>query len=131
MSILSINVLSLFIFVPFPALTLLVLVAIISTMEARSPLTKMAKMNKVAKMRHQATLVQKVMDDCDFAHWCPNGCCDQETDMGNVGSFKNLKLVMGDPKFINNVAIFYQDGDWTCCANPAYICAVDQDTCNS
>ena len=80
-------------FVPFPALTLLVLVAIISTMEARSPLTKMAKMtkmNKVAMMGHQATLVQKVMDDCDFAHWCPNGCCDEETDMGNVGSFKTI-----------------------------------------
>ena len=58
-------------FVPFPALTLLVLVAIISTMEARSPLTKMAKMNKVAKMEHQATLVQKVMDDCDFVQYCP------------------------------------------------------------
>merc|ERR1711909_207015 len=88
------------------ALTLLVLFAIISTMESRTPLTKMAKMNKVAKMGHQATLVQKVMDDCDFAHWCPNGCCDEETDMGN-------------------------DGDWTCCANPAYICAVDADTCDS
>merc|ERR1712179_516775 len=88
------------------ALTLLVLFAIISTMESRAPLTKMAKMNKVAKMGHQATLVQKVMDDCDFAHWCPNGCCDEETDMGN-------------------------DGDWTCCANPAYICAVDADTCDS
>ena len=93
-------------FVPFPALTLLVLVAIISTMEARSPLTKMAKMNKVAKMEHQATLVQKVMDDCDFAHWCPNGCCDQETDMGNVRLFKNnfswvtLNLLIMLPYFI-------------------------------
>merc|ERR1712179_248307 len=82
------------------ALTLLVLFAIISTMESRTPLIK------VAKMGHQATLVQKVMDDCDFAHLCPNGCCDEETDMGN-------------------------DGDWTCCANPAYICAVDADTCDS
>ena len=71
------------------ALTLLVLVAIISTIEARSPLTKLAKMNKMAKMGHQVTLVQKVMDDCDFAHRCPNGCCNQEADMGNVGSFKN------------------------------------------
>merc|ERR1711936_1168828 len=91
-----------------PALTLLVLFAIIITMEARTPLTKMAKMtkmNKVAKMGHQATLVQKVMDDCDIAHLCPNGCCDQETDMGN-------------------------DGDWTCCVNPAYVCAVDADTCD-
>merc|ERR1711909_268477 len=56
------------------ALTLLVLFAIIITMESRTPLTKMAKMtkmNKVAKMGHQATLVQKVMDDCDFRTCVP------------------------------------------------------------
>ena len=79
-------------FVPFPALTLLVLLAIISTMETRTTLTKMAKMTKMntygmAKMRHQAKLVQKVMDDCDHAHWCPDGCCDHETDFGGVGIF--------------------------------------------
>merc|ERR1712179_183082 len=84
------------------ALTLLVIFAIISSMEARSPLTKMAKMTK---MQNQAALVQKVMD-CDYEHWCPNGCCDHETDMGNAG-------------------------DWTCCANPTYICAVDVDTCDN
>ena len=84
-------------FVPFPALTLLVLVAIISTMEARSPLTKLAKMNKVNKMvkmnkmvqvKNRETLVQKVMDDdCDVPHLCPNGCCDHEASMGNVRLF--------------------------------------------
>merc|ERR1711894_869681 len=89
------------------ALTLLVLFAIIITMEARSPLTKMAKitkMNKVAKMRHQATLVQKVMDDCGHAHWCPDGCCDHETDFGG-------------------------DGDWHCCTNPDLVCSPDWDGC--
>merc|ERR1712110_936635 len=82
------------------ALTLLVLFAIISTMEARSPLTKMAKMTKLG---NQAALVQKV--GCDIEHVCPNGCCDHETDMGNAG-------------------------DWTCCANYPVICAVDADTCD-
>ena len=59
-------------FVPFPALTLLVLVAIISTMEARSPLTKMAKMNKMAQVEIQATLPQ---DYCPPSNYCQNGCC--------------------------------------------------------
>jgi len=91
------------------ALTLLVLFAIISTMEARTTLTKMAKMtmmNTMAKMRHKAALVQKVMDDddCDHAHWCPDGCCDHETDFGG-------------------------DGDWHCCTNPDLVCSPDWDGC--
>merc|ERR1712140_164914 len=88
------------------ALTLLVLFAIISTMEARSPLTKMAKMTKMAQMGNQAALVENVNVGCDTAHWCPNGCCTHETDMGN-------------------------DGDWTCCAYMPNICAVDAATCLS
>merc|ERR1712110_754980 len=94
-------------------LTLLVLLAIISTMEARTTLTKMTKMakmakmtkmNTMAKMRHQAKFVQKVMDDCDHAHWCPDGCCDHETDFGG-------------------------DGDWHCCTNPDLVCSPDWDGC--
>merc|ERR1711894_675591 len=87
------------------ALTLLLLFGIISTMEARSPLTKLAKMNKVAKMaqvKNQETVVEKV--GCDVEHYCPNGCCSHETDMGN-------------------------DGDWVCCGNYPVICAEDPDSC--
>merc|ERR1712179_747510 len=78
------------------ALALLFLFAIISTMEARSPLTKLAQ------VKNQETLVEKV--GCDVEHYCPNGCCSHETDMGN-------------------------DGDWVCCGNYPVICAEDPDSC--
>merc|ERR1712179_636719 len=57
------------------ALALLFLFAIISTMEARSPLTKLAK------AKNQETVVEKV--GCDVEHYCPNGFFSHETDMGN------------------------------------------------
>ena len=80
------------------------------TIEGRSNPKINALSAKMKAARAGTKTVDQVADlDCDLAHYCVNGCCPHEADMGN-------------------------DGDWVCCDEDQapHICASgDGSLCDS